>query len=149
MSNDGRTLTVSLPLNLRRRGGRKQVVVPDNASWTAPTKVDGTMVKAIARAFRWRKLIETGVYATIEELAAAEAINSSYASRILRLTLLAPEIVEAILDGRLGPEVTISTLMNLLPTTWGSPAIALSAHHGGRYGCPIATAKASPIWRAE
>ena len=64
------------------------------------------MVKALARALRWRELLETGAYDTIEELAAAEKINSSYVSRILRLTLLAPAIVEAILDGRQPVEMT-------------------------------------------
>jgi len=58
------------------------------------------MIKALARAFRWRKLLETAVFGTIEELAAAEKINPSYVSRILRLTLLAPDIFEAILNGK-------------------------------------------------
>ena len=57
------------------------------------------MFKALARGFRWRKLLETGAYGTIEEIAAAEKINSSYVSRLLRVTLLAPTTVEAILDG--------------------------------------------------
>jgi hypothetical protein len=118
LSNDGRTLIVALPINLRRRGGRKQVVVPGNATWSEPAKVDSTMVKAIARAFRWRKLLETGVYATIDELAAAEAINPSYISRILRLTLLAPNTVDAVLDGRHAPAVTIATLMKPFPVSW-------------------------------
>jgi hypothetical protein len=118
ISNDGTTLTVSLPINLRKRGGRKQVVVPDNAIWSEPARVDSTMVKAIARAFRWRKLIEAGVYTTIDEMAAAEGINPSYVSRILRLTLLAPDIVEAVLDGTHAPEVTIAALMKPFPVAW-------------------------------
>jgi hypothetical protein len=65
------------------------------------------MVKAIARAFRWRKLLETGVYGTIGEIAAAENTNASFIARFLRLTLLAPEIVEAILDGRQPAEMTL------------------------------------------
>src|SRR5581483_7592130 len=99
--NDG-TILVQIPLRLRQRGGRKLVVTPDGTSgWTAPrARVDSAMVKAIARAYRWRRLLETGVYGTITELAAAENINQSYVCRILRLTLLAPDIVEAILDGR-------------------------------------------------
>jgi hypothetical protein len=113
ISNNGCTLTVSLPINLRKRGGRKQVVVPDNATWSEPARV-----KAIARAFRRRKLLETGVYTTIDELAAAEAINPSYVSRVLRLTLLAPDIVEAVLDGTLAHEVTIATLMKPFPVIW-------------------------------
>ena len=69
------------------------------------------MVKALARAFRWRKLLETGIFGTIEELAAAEKINASYVSRILRMTLLAPDIVEAILDGRHTCDMSLAKLM--------------------------------------
>ena len=76
------------------------------------------MVKALARAFRWRKLLETGAYGTIEELAAAEKINSSYISRILRLTLLAPNIVEAVLDGRQPVELTLAVLMQPFSICW-------------------------------
>ena len=76
------------------------------------------MIKALARAFRWRKLLETGVYGTIEELAAAEKINSSYVSRVLRLTLLAPDIVETILEGRQPVEMTLAALMRPLPRLW-------------------------------
>jgi hypothetical protein len=70
------------------------------------------------RAFRWRKLLETGVYATVEEIAAAEKINSSYVSRVLRLTLLAPTIVEAVLDGRQPAEMTLAELMRPFQTVW-------------------------------
>ena len=85
------TVTVEVPFTIRKRGGRKQVITPDGASaWVSPrTRIDSTMIKAIARGFRWRKLLETGVYGTIEEIAAAEKINSSYVSRLLRMTLLA------------------------------------------------------------
>ena len=99
---DGEILTVQIPLRLRKRGGRKLMVVPEGTTaWVPPrARVDSAMVKAIARAHRWRRLIESGEYASITELAAAEKINQSYVCRILRLTLLTPEIVEAILDGR-------------------------------------------------
>jgi hypothetical protein len=76
------------------------------------------MVKALARAFRWRKLLETKVYGTIEELAAAEKINPSYVSRVLRMTLLAPDIVEAILDGSQPQELTLAGLMRTFPLRW-------------------------------
>ena len=76
------------------------------------------LVKAIARAFRWRKLLETGVHITVGEIAAAEKINPSYVSRVLRLTLLAPEIVEAILDGRQESDVTLATLLESFPVAW-------------------------------
>ena len=74
-----RTVTVEIPFTIRKRGGRKQIITPDGASgWVSPrARIDNTMIKAIARGFRWRKLLETGVYGTLEEIAAAEKINPS------------------------------------------------------------------------
>ena len=76
------------------------------------------MMKAVARAFRWRRMMEAGRFATINELAAAEKINSSYVSRLLRLTLLSPDIVEGILDGRQAAGMTLSGLMEPFPVEW-------------------------------
>ena len=114
------TVTVEVPFTIRKRGGRKQVITPDGASaWVSPrTRIDSTMIKAIARGFRWRKLLDTGVYGTIEEIATAEKINSSYVSRVLRMTLLAPSVVEAILDGRQPTKVTLAVLMRPFPVAW-------------------------------
>ena len=110
---------VKVPFAIRKRGGRKLVLVPGgNDAVPDRPRVDNAMIKALARAFRWRKLLETGVYGTIEELAAAEKINSSYVSRILRLTLLAPDIVETILEGRQPVEMTLAALMRPLPRLW-------------------------------
>lgn len=100
----GETVTVCVPMRFRKRVGCKRVVAPDGAPcWALQrAQVDSTMIKALARAFRWRKLLETGAYNTVHEIAAAEGINASYVSRVLRLTLLAPDIVE-VPDGRQGP----------------------------------------------
>jgi hypothetical protein len=76
---------------------------------------DTTLVKALARGFRWRRMLETGRCGTIDELVAAEKINSSYVSRLLRLTLLAPDIVEAILEGRQPEGITLPGLMEPFP----------------------------------
>lgn len=113
-------ITVHVPLTFTKRGGRKQIVLPDgSSSWTPPrARVDSTMVKAVARGFRWRKLLETGVYTTIQDIAAAEKITASYVSRILRLTLLAPNIIEAIVDGRQAPEVSLAALTKPFPVEW-------------------------------
>ena len=115
-------LTVHIPLTVRRRGGRKVVIAPDGTEAPASgvaARIDSTLVKALARAFRWRRMLESGVVATVGEIATREKINKSYVSRILRLTLLAPEIVEAILDGRQAPEVTLRGLMGAFPVEWG------------------------------
>ena len=120
LSPDGRTLTIHVPMTFKTRGGRKLVISPEGVpSWAKPrTRIDNTMVKALARAFRWRKLLETGVYTTVEEIAAAEKINTSYVSRILRLVLLAPEIIEKIVDGRQPIDLTISNLTKPFPVEW-------------------------------
>jgi hypothetical protein len=110
---------VRVPFAIRKRGGRKLVLVPGgNDAVLDRPRVDNAMVKALGRAFRWRRLLETSAYGTIEELAEAEKINPSYVSRILRLTLLAPEIVEAILDGHQPPTVTLAQLMKPFPISW-------------------------------
>ena len=113
-------LTVHIPLTIRRRGGRKVVIAPDGTEAPAvvAARIDSTLVKALARAFRWRRMLESGMVSTVGEIAAREKINKSYVSRILRLTLLAPDIVEAILDGRQMPEVTLPVLMGPFPLEW-------------------------------
>ena len=92
---DGDAVTIHVPMTFRKRGGRKVVVTPDGEEWAPRPRVDNAMVKALARAFRWRKMLDTGVHATIEDLAWAKRLPPSYVSRILRLTLLSPDIVEA------------------------------------------------------
>jgi hypothetical protein len=101
------------------------MVAPASPTNRAAWAGDTTPVKALARAFRWRRMMETGRFATINELAAAENINSSYVSRLLRLTLLAPDIVEAILDGRQQEGMTLLALMEPFPIIW--PELRLTA----------------------
>ena len=99
-----------VPISIRRRGGRKLVLAPDGTNvTTGPVRrhIDNAMVKAIARAFRWREMLENGTHGTIAEIAAAENINESYVGRLLQLTLLAPDVVEAILGGRQPAEMTV------------------------------------------
>jgi hypothetical protein len=113
MSEAAQTLTVVIPLSVKPRAGRKAMVTPGVLA--LERRQDITLIKAVARAFRWRRMLETGRYATISELAAAEKINSSYVSRVLRLTLLAPDIVEAILDGRQPEGMTLPAIMKPFP----------------------------------
>ncbi|MFO1158474.1 MAG: hypothetical protein U1E60_06520 [Reyranellaceae bacterium] len=112
-------VTIKVPFAVRKRGGRKLVLAPDGALMPpAAPQVDSPLVKAIARAFRWQKMLETGRYATIREIAKAEKINPSYVSRVLRLTLLAPATVEAILDGRARAAPTLAEAMKVFPVEW-------------------------------
>jgi len=112
-------VTIKVPFAVRKRGGRKLVLAPNGAPVPpAAPHVDSTLVKAIARAFRWQRMLETGRYATIREIAKAEKINPSYVSRVLRLTLLAPATVEAILDGRASAVPTLAEAMGVFPVEW-------------------------------
>ena len=123
------TITVAVPFALRRHGGRKQVITPDGHPALAPprARVDSTLVKALGRAFRWRRLLDTGAYATIEEIAAAEGINPSYVSRVLRMTLLAPDLVEAALAGRQPAGMTLAWAMGVWTVEWEGQHASLTA----------------------
>lgn len=120
------SVTVVVPMTIRRRGGRKQIIGPDGAPMQArkdgpgveTTNGDPALVKALARAFRWRRLLEEGRYASIRELAAAEAVDRAYVARRLRLTLLAPSLVEAIIDGRAPPELDMATVLARCSARW-------------------------------
>jgi hypothetical protein len=110
------TVTLHVPFSLVKRGGRKEMHLPEGA--TQQRRADSTLVKALARAFRWKRMLEAGEFSTMAELAERERIAPSYMTRVLRLTLLAPEIVEAILDGKQGPGVTLARLMDGFPEEW-------------------------------
>jgi hypothetical protein len=111
------TITVHVPFRLVKRGGRKEMVLP--VGRPTPRQTDDTQVKALARAFRWKRMLESGEFATIAELAEGEKkIAPSYLTRVLRLTLLAPDIVEAIFNGQLVPETALSGLMEPFSLEW-------------------------------
>ncbi len=110
------TVTLHVPFRVIKRGGRKQMQLPEGAAQSR--RADSTLVKALARAFRWKRMLESGEFATIAELAERESIAPSYMTRVLRLTLLAPDIVEAILDGAQGPEVTLARVLEPFPAEW-------------------------------
>jgi len=110
------TITLRVPFRIIKRGRRKEVQLPPDAP--VHRRTDNTLIKALARAFRWKRMLESGEFTTINELAEREGIAPSYMTRVMRLTLLAPDIVEAILDGRQGPEVTLGWLLKGFPVEW-------------------------------
>ena len=112
--------TTEIPMSFRIRGGKTVMVLPDGSRAVARREaiVDNTMVKVLARGFRWQRLLYDGTYATIEDMAVAEKINPSYISRLMRLAYLSPTIVEAILDGRHPAHLTMKDLMEPFPLDW-------------------------------
>jgi hypothetical protein len=123
--------TVRVPIAIRRRGGRKVIITPDGASATGatavPTRGDPALVKALARAHRWRRLLEYGRYRSLRGLAAAEGVDRGYVSQLLLLTLLAPEIVEAVLDGRWPAGLESPRTVPSLTSVWAEQCKALIA----------------------
>ena len=110
------TVTLHVPFRFAKRGGRKEMQLPEGAA--QPRKTDSALIKALARAFRWKRMLESGEFATIAELAEREGIAPTYMTRVLRLTLLAPDIVEAILDGKQNPDMTLARLLAPFPLDW-------------------------------
>jgi len=129
---EGSSEVTDIPMSFRPRGGRTVIVLPDGSRGVVRREatIDNTMIKVIARGFRWQRLLYDGTYATIEDLAAAEKINPSYVSRILRLAYLSPVVVQAILDGKHPAWLTIRHLLEPLPTDWKQQEKKLLAQFG-------------------
>jgi hypothetical protein len=144
------TITVRVPLAIRRRAGRKTIVMPagEHGVQAVTTRADPALVKALARAFRYQRLLDKGTYASISEMAAAERIERGYLGTLLRLTLLAPDIIEAILNGRQPEGLGLPALLGPFPIEWERQRSAdfwLLSSCTGAVFCPAELpAKAAP-----
>ena len=136
-SREVETLTIRIPIRLQRRGGRKLIMTPDGAAVSPPKpRRDDTLIKALVRAHRWRRKIESGQAKSITDLAEQEGVTDAYVCRLLPLTCSAPDIVEAILDGRQAKGLRLAEMLGNEPLEWeeqrvswglGSLAIATQA----------------------
>ena len=117
---DGKTITVHIPITCKRRGGRKVIIAPDGGDAWAPAKQrsDETLIRALARAHRWKRMLDERRYRSAGELADAEGVTRSFVTRLLRLTLLAPDIAEAILDGRQAKAMALEELKGSMSSVW-------------------------------
>ena len=115
------TLTIRIPMRLQRRGGRKLIMTPEGAAVPTPKPSrDETLIKAIIRAHRWRRMVESGQAKSITDLAEQESVTVAYVCRLLPLTCLAPDIVEAILDGRQPKGLRLSEMLGNGPLAWNA-----------------------------
>ena len=117
---DGTTIIVRIPMTWKRLGGRKAIIAPDgSAAWAlAKPRPDETLIRALARAHRWKGMLEDAAYRSAAEIAEAEKVSRSFVNRLLRLTLLAPEIQEAIIDGRQPKGMRLEELTGVMPSGW-------------------------------
>ncbi|MBF0628547.1 MAG: hypothetical protein HQL91_10065 [Magnetococcales bacterium] len=118
MSRDGRIIVVTVPITLRRRGGRTMIIAPEGMAVAPVSYNDDAVLKLVVRAHQWLRQLEKGRFGSIKELAEHEQHDSSYISKILSLTLLAPDIVEAILDRRQPDVLTWEELRKPFPMIW-------------------------------
>lgn len=116
MAHGHQTITLQIPFRIVKRGGRKEMQVPQDAP--RQQHLDTTLLKALARAIRWKRMLDAGEFATIADLARHENIARSYLTRVLHLTMLAPNIIETILDARQPADVSLQNLRDNLPTSW-------------------------------
>ncbi|MBF0147612.1 MAG: hypothetical protein HQL85_15730 [Magnetococcales bacterium] len=116
MSRDGKMIVVTIPMVVKKRGGRKLIIAPEGMDAAPPR--DETLAKLVAKAHKWLKLLESGQYRSIKALAENEQIDDSYMAKVLRLTLLAPDIVTAIIDGRQPDHLTWEALRKPFPMLW-------------------------------
>jgi hypothetical protein len=113
------TLTIRIPMRLQRRGGRKLIMAPEGVAMPAPKpRRDETLVRALVRAHRWRRQIESGRAKSITDLAEQEGVTDAYVCRLLPLTCLAPDIVEAVLDGRQPKGLRLAEMLGNGPLGW-------------------------------
>jgi hypothetical protein len=130
--SEAASIKVRVPLAIRRRPGRKTVVmpVPRDTKLPVPSRADPALVKALARAFRYQRLLDEGRYTSVTEMAAEERIERGYLGTLLRLTLLSPSIVELILNGRRPGALTLPELMKPFPATWAEQnQVRCRRHH--------------------
>jgi hypothetical protein len=129
MSAAAGSITVRVPLTIRRRPGRKTVVTPvcRKGGTFMQSHAGSARVKALARAFRYQRLLDEGRYASISEMAAAERLERGYLGSLLRLTLLAPDLVETVLEGRQPEGLGLPRLTGPFPLDWLEQRAALGS----------------------
>ncbi len=120
LDRQGDQVVIRIPMDLKRRSGRKEIIVPEGLPGTESCKspTQEPLVTALARAFHWQELIDSGKYASVTDLADALDVDRSYVSRIMRLALLAPDIVQAIVDGREPSGLSLEMLVKKMPMVW-------------------------------
>ena len=111
------TVIIHVPMRFSVRSGRK-VIISEAVELPAQPKTENALLTALARAHRWRRLIENGNYISITDLAKANKVNQSYACRLLRLSLLSPSIVTDILNSRQNSKLTLKDVTKPFPLRW-------------------------------
>lgn len=132
VERDGDSVVIRIPMQIKRRMGRKEIIVPAGLADSQPLKAapQEPLITALARAFHWQDLIDTGKYRTMTELAAALGVDRRYVGRILVLATLAPDIVEAIVAGTEPSGLSLEVLARGVPMLWEEQRQAFTVRSG-------------------
>jgi site-specific DNA recombinase len=115
---DGQTVDVRVPMEFKTRSGRKEIILPPDAATTADVGPRSPLVVALARAYRWQRMIDSGEVPGMEAIAERSGVNRTYVARMLQLTSLAPEFVQAVLAGTEPSGVSLTKLRHGVPPMW-------------------------------
>ena len=123
MSPDGKIITVTIPMKLGRRGGRKMIIAPNGQQLPPELPQNDALAKLVARAHQWLIELESRRVGSIKEIAENEKLDESYVGKVLRLTLLAPDIVKLILNNQQPDMMTWRELSQPFPSEWGEQRV--------------------------
>jgi hypothetical protein len=123
MSNPNDTIRVVIPLAIRRRNGRPRILPPEDVAARQARAQDPHILKALGRAWAWRRRLESGEVATAGDLAKLEGVTERFVSRTMRLAYLSPEVLERMVDERQSPAVTVHDMICLTYLPWGAQAV--------------------------
>jgi len=117
---EGDCVVLSIPMTFRRRKGRREIILPQNADCTAAPRPEPnrTLVLALARAWRWQEMLDRGDVGSVDELAQRLRLGATYVARTMRLTALSPELSEAVLAGEEPDGLSLRSLSGNIPLDW-------------------------------
>lgn len=118
MSNANDTIRVFIPLSFRRRNGRPCIMPPEPDAQFQSRVQDPHILRALGRAWSWRRKLETGEAATIHDIARDEKVTDRFVSRMMRLAYLSPEVLERLVVWRLRPSISLSDLVKVSYLPW-------------------------------
>ncbi len=118
MTSTGNTIRVVIPLTIRKRNGRPKILPPDYVDVRNGRAQDPHVLRAIARAWNWRRQLESGAASTIQDIAAAEKVSDRFVSRIMRLAYLSPEVLEHLVIRRVPPALSLIDLVAVADRPW-------------------------------
>jgi hypothetical protein len=118
MTNSSETIRVVIPLTIRKRNGRPKILPPDDLTLRDGRAQDPHVLRAIARAWNWRRQLETGTASTIQDIAATEKVSDRFVSRLMRLAYLSPEVLDHLVIRRVPPALSLNDLVGVADRPW-------------------------------